>query len=684
MAINFEMNLLQQCLSEGALTDAWAKVLANEGCAGVDGITLQDFRTCALSNLSALRQDVLNGTYQSQALLGMDIPKASGRLRHLAIPTIRDRIIQTAVAQKLTPLLDPGFDESSFAYRSGRSAQQATTKIITCRNLGLRWVVDADIRNYFDSLDHAILLRALFQKLPDYSLTPLLTQWLHAPIKANNGLQVRNKGVPQGSPISPLLANLYLHPLDAMLAAENHTLVRYADDFLVLCRSKDEAEAALRIVRTKLTELHLELNEEKSRLTHFEAGFRFLGVRFENNQVTPVDPDAAPWVMPTTASTESLPVTSYADTQPELPAVIKPSHEVTRNRESVSTADDIVDPDAVRLEDAMDGLNLPRSLYVTTQGVRITKQASRLLVSQGQEVVARVPLKQLDQIVIHGNALMSTAVIRFCHENGVGLSFADSHGVRASTLDCDSRLPVLKNQCVKDDDMAFRLNFARACVRGKVHNSLVVLRRYTRRESPIRVLKAISILGRSLKRLDSVMDLDCLRGIEGRAARAHFAAISDLIPTEWNFSGRNRHPPRDPINALLSYGYAVLTQVVQMAVSLAHLHPGFGHLHAAVGARPALVCDLMEEFRPLVVDAVVLALARGHTLHPERDFSYDADGCRIAPAAKQAFIGRLEAKLAAPARHASGRATLHRLIRSQAMRYSTAISSNNPYFPFLA
>lgn len=206
--------LLAQACDEGALADAWARVHANAGCPGVDGVSVDQYHHDALSRLAALRAEVAAGRYRPQPLLSVDIPKPSGRLRSLAIPTVSDRVLQTAVAQLLTRLLDPDFDDASFAYRSGRSVQQATARIVDCRDQGLRWVVDADIERYFDSIHHATLLSMLRRRLPDDSLTALLAQWLAAPASKDKILHPRRSGVPQGSPISPLLSNLYLHTLD--------------------------------------------------------------------------------------------------------------------------------------------------------------------------------------------------------------------------------------------------------------------------------------------------------------------------------------------------------------------------------------------------------------------------------------------------------------------------------------
>lgn len=555
--------LLQQCIGDGALADAWAKVFSNAGCPGVDGVSVETYREEALSHLASLRTEVVSGRYRPDPLLGVAIPKSNGRLRHLAIPTVRDRVLQTAVAQLLTRLLDPDFDDASFAYRCGRSVQQATARIKDCRDQGLCWVVDADIQDFFDSIDHAILLPALRQRLPDGSLDQLLAQWLGASVLESGQQRSIELGVPQGSPISPLLSNLYLHPLDRALGGAGYTLVRYADDFLVLCRSRNEAESALLLTRSTLADLRLNLNEEKSRVTHFQAGFRFLGVRFEGEKVTPVDAEAARWVLPCASSAPARPTPAQAPSAATEPATVVPVAQAVTDDE----ATELSDPEAVQLDDD-DGLALPRSVYVTTQGVRLTRQGERMVVSRGLDAIARIPLRQLDQIVVHGNAVVSTALIRYCQDKRLGLAFADANGIDPVVLDTNAQtsMALLQAQVARNGDSVFAMRVARACIEGKLHNCRALLRRFSRRNSPDRVARAISIIGRTLQRLDRLSDLNSLRGHEGRAARAYFAALASLLPEGWGFERRNRRPPRDPVNAMLSYGYAVLSHTMQSAL----------------------------------------------------------------------------------------------------------------------
>lgn len=688
--------LLSQCCAEGALADAWAKVHENAGCPGVDGVSVEAFHQQALSRLAELRCAVQEGRYRPQPLLGVAIPKRSGGQRLLSIPTLTDRVLQTAVAQLLTRLIDPDFDDASFAYRTGRSVRQATARIVACRDQGLCWVVDADIECYFDSVDHATLLAMLRRRLPDASLTAVLAQWLAAPVVVEGEVRPRRLGVPQGAPISPLLSNLYLDVLDGALADANYTEVRYADDFLVLCRTREEAEAAMVLTRSVLGRLQLRLNEEKSRVTHFQAGFCFLGVRFEGQRVSAVDPEAAAWVLPAVAprgaAAQNMPcggMVAAPDTVAAADADPDPESDISSEGAPGADELELIDPDAVRLDDEGDGLDLPRSVFITTQGLRLARQQQRLIVSRGQEVVEQIPLRLLDQIVVHGNAMISTAIIRHCRDEGVMLAFADANGINPAVLDgnLEATHSLLVQQVRRQEDAAFGLAVVRACIAGKLHNCRAILRGFSRRCMPETVQWASGVLDASLRQLERTDDLDVLRGHEGRAARAYFAALAVLLPARWSFPGRNRMPPRDPVNAMLSYGYAVLSHSLHAAIRLARLHAGFGHLHASAGNRPALVCDLMEEFRPLVVDAVVLTIARKHTLDPAVDFVLPAEPgqvCKLLPAAKQLFIARLEAKMSAPLAcvEGSGKTSLFRMMRAQVARYARAVAGGPAYRSF--
>ncbi len=271
---------LSDALTDFMLHQAWSKAYENQGCAGVDRQTLMAFAGQLHLNLETLRNEVLYETYQPLPLLRVELEKPDESLRLLSIPTVRDRVLQTAVTRVIEPLFEAEFEECSFAYRKGRSVEQALERKQSLQRQGYHWVVDADIQGFFDNIDHTLLMMEVSKLITDVGLLRLIQQWLHATVADCNRKFVLHKGVAQGSPLAPLLSNLYLHHLDEALLDNNLCLVRFTDDFLILCKSRNRAEQALELTDSVLRQLRLSLNTRKTRIVHFDQGFRFLGVQF--------------------------------------------------------------------------------------------------------------------------------------------------------------------------------------------------------------------------------------------------------------------------------------------------------------------------------------------------------------------------------------------------------------------
>lgn len=283
---------LQRLCNVQALGHAWRKVRANGGGAGVDGETLRSFERDLQPNLQRLSRDLSSGRYRPQPVRRVYVPKPNGDWRALAILTIRDRIAQRAVSDGLSPLFERKFLDCSFGFRPGRSVQDAVGRVTTHYKAHKHWVVDADILDCFGTLDHAILLKAVQTELHDPPILRLIERWLHAQVfnewqafSAAAVAQRHDMGTYQGGAISPLLCNIYLHAFDLAMQTRGHTLVRYADDWLLLCDHEASAKKAMAAAREVLLALKLTLHPHKSQITHFERGFCFLGAFFIRHEV---------------------------------------------------------------------------------------------------------------------------------------------------------------------------------------------------------------------------------------------------------------------------------------------------------------------------------------------------------------------------------------------------------------
>lgn len=270
-------------INQDSLYSAFQSVKENHGCAGTDGVTIEQYEGNLDINLRIMQKELVEQTYSPLPLLKILVDKGNGDARALCIPSVRDRVVQTSVLQIVEPILEREFEECSFAYRKGRSVKLAVYKIKEYYEQGYQWVVDADIDAFFDSVYHALLLEKFKKYISDPYIQKLIELWLKADIWDGKSLIVPQKGIPQGSPISPILANLFLDELDEAFLKKGYKIVRYADDFIILCKKPDEAMNARQLSKQTLQKLHLQLDEEQ--ITSFEQGFKFLGVVFVRSMI---------------------------------------------------------------------------------------------------------------------------------------------------------------------------------------------------------------------------------------------------------------------------------------------------------------------------------------------------------------------------------------------------------------
>ena len=277
-------SLMDKVFAPKTLAAAWMKVRANKGAAGVDGQSIERFAAKADVYLSELSAALRDGTYSPQAVKRVDIPKGDGRTRPLGIPTVKDRIVQQAVRLVIEPIFEHRFSEGSYGFRPGRGCHDALREVDRLIKEGYTHVVDADLASYFDTIPHDRLVARIEMKIIDGKVLDLIRGWLTADILKGLERWTPTQGSPQGAVISPLLANIYLDPLDKVVAERGYRMVRYADDFVILCRSREEADAALVEVRAWVNENGLTLHPEKTHVGDCRIpgqGFEFLGYRFE-------------------------------------------------------------------------------------------------------------------------------------------------------------------------------------------------------------------------------------------------------------------------------------------------------------------------------------------------------------------------------------------------------------------
>jgi len=269
------------------LLEAWKRVRANHGAAGIDGETIAAVEAEGVESfLESIQEKLESGKYRTSPVRREYIPKPDGRKRPLGIPTMRDRVVQQATKLVIEPIFEADFEDCSYGFRPQRSATQAKEAIRLTGGRGHHWVVDADIESFFDSIDHELLMERVAMRISDRRVLKWIRHWLKAGVMEEGRVRKSTTGTPQGGVISPLLANIYLSALDEAWEREHGhlgRLVRYADDFVVLCRTREAARLAMERIQGILEGLHLRLHPEKTRLVELgvgKEGFDFLGCHF--------------------------------------------------------------------------------------------------------------------------------------------------------------------------------------------------------------------------------------------------------------------------------------------------------------------------------------------------------------------------------------------------------------------
>lgn len=641
------------------------------------------------------------GQYRAAELQGSVLYADDGRCRPLAVPPWQDRLLQRAVHQVLSSDLETLMNDGSFGYRRGRSRFDVKRQIQSLAREGYQWYFEADITAFFDSIDLRRVHTRLASLLGDEPAIPLLMAWMQAPVNFMQRQVVRQRGLPQGAPISPLMANLVLEDLDARFAAEGLRLLRYADDFVALCRTREEAERAQALGQQRIEALGLQLKPDKTRIGHLSRdSMAFLGFRFVGDLVVdhpraatgvraPLHVPPASWLadllqrepslwpvlesrhldLPdrpdaarATAVTESASLPSVpqrptevaraeqpAPVQPASPAhpqEIVPKHD---HREPHTELDEAAPGDD--FAPGAEGADvLPEALAEHEEGqwlclldnCLIAQRQGRLTVLSEQHGGHDFAWSQLDAVLLMGHARITSGAIHAALDNGVPMHFLGGPqgyrgALRAPGSDlADLDFALRQRQRLADPDKALAL--ARALVQARLHNQRETLRQRLREQ--VELQSALIDLAELAERVADCHDRAVLNGLEGSATRRYFDALGKVLRPPFRFEGRNRRPPRDPVNALLSLGYTVLYSRTVGLIHSAGLHPRLGFYHQAHGSHATLASDLMEPFRHLVERSAWTVLNRRELR--EDDFHADpTNGCRLSPAAKRTYLARL-------------------------------------------
>ena len=568
--------LAEHAFSERSLGIAWKKVQKRESDDGNLAPSILKFQEDAEEKILRLSEALLDGSYKPYQFTEVDI-ETNGKERTLHIPAVQDRIVARAILATTTSRIDPLLGASAFGYRPGLGVADAVQAVVDAREAGLKWVLRTDVDDCFPSLSPDIAFDRFTQAVHDTDITDVVEQLLGRTVGNGKMRGTTLPGLPLGCPLSPVLMNLVLVDLDDALNAAGFTVVRYADDIVVVGESKEELEDAARFCQRILRSFNMQLGDDKTDIMTFDDGFAFLGEDFG-----PKYPPAMP-----------------------LQRVQEPENRVLYL--GAQTAHARISKGRLIVEDRQKGGG--------NGGAHGGSKPTKLF---------DVPCGHVSRIVAFGSVGISSGLRSWAMYNGVDIVLASRRGsylgiMQGTKTETHSARLIAQ---VEINDTPRQLEISCAIIRAKIHKQIVVLQRFSKRESEEKVSNAITNMRKFMTMLDDTASIDEAMGLEGAAAKEYFAAYGSLLPDELAFTTRSRQPPLDLANASLSFLYTVLLGECVTALRAAGMDPGLGVLHSPQAKRPSLALDLLEEFRPLVADQVVLNAARRNRLtskHARKD-----------------------------------------------------------------
>lgn len=629
---------MEKLFSEERLKDAVEKLLLKKDSCGIDGICISQYKEYFELNGEAIRNRLVTGEYQPDAVLLVELLKKNGKKRKISKYTCTDRVILEIIKQELTPYWEGKFSQYSFAYQKEKGVQDAVRQCAKYMEAGNKWVVELDIKDFFDSINTERMLFLLRSVVDHPLLLELLHKYLYIYVQDDEKKYRKTVGLVQGSPLSPLFSNIYMQEFDEYM--ERYSFCRFSDDINIYCTSIEEAEKCMAEVQEYLKqELGLNCNKEKSGI-YPALSRRFLGYEFYKNK-----------------NDDKVYIRQY-----------KKDNTIYYKKWNSSAIQKI-----------------DRNYHLIHDGI-LTKRDYTILF-ENDEKKYYIPVETCGSINIYSNVTFSSSFFEYAKKKGLNVTMFGKYGEYIGTF-CtfnhrDASKMMLK-QATLYNDATQRVEMAKKIELASLHNQRENLRYYYKRKQKKILKDAIIYMTECMESMKHCEDINNLMLIEARAKQMYLHCFDSMIEDEeFIFEKRTKRPPENEVNALISFGNVFLYQRIATEIRKTALDIRIGFVHATNSRSETLNLDIAEIFKPIIVDRAIFTVIHNMQILKKEHFETDEKGAVLLNnIGKRIFIRALETKLYQKVKIEGVCRTYDAIIKNEVQKIVRVVKDGEKYKPY--
>ncbi len=629
--------VLEDVFSDENLEEAFESFADKHDSHGLDGVKLSELRAYWETNGKKIKESIFNGTYKVGAVEQRQIVNRKGKKRTISLMNSIDRFIFRALYQKMASEWEKQFSQYSYAYQNNKGVLTAVEQAAKYMEEGKDRSVELDIQNFFDNINHSIIISKLKAGIEDVRVLDLLIAYLTCTLLDDHVFHQMEQGVLQGGPLSPLLANVYMNELDHYMEKQGYSFCRFGDDINIYCSTYEEATVAFSDVTARMEKI------EQLPLNHGKTGIfkginrKYLGYRFE----------------------------------------MKDGHVIVKKEQRAYKT--------VYRDWYTTGIQkMDHNYHLINEGI-LTKQDFNILF-ESENGKKYIPVETTDSLYIYSNVIMSGNFFDFMNQVGLNVSFINKYGEKiGSFVPNNSRRNIkteLKQLRMYDSEKE-RLDMARRLEIASVSNIRANLRYYQRRKNATELEAAVKDMTDIITKLNEARDINHMMMLEAQARQKYYGCFNSILEgKQFYFDKRTRRPPQDPLNAMISFGNTLLYQRIANEINRTSLDIRIGIVHAAGNRPESLNLDLADLFKPILVDRTIFTLVNRKMINVNDFVEVENNGIYLNNRAKKIFISEYENKLYQKVTFDGAERTYDYLIKNEIQKLKKYIENGEKYKPY--